>query len=364
MIEKNEIEVVFSFDTTGSMYPCISQLRRKMESVTKELFDEIPNLKIGLIAHGDYCDEHSSYVIKELGLTNKITNIIDFIRNCGNTYGGDAPECYELVLHNVRNFKWSAKKNKVLVLIGDDVPHGPNQNPKHLDWRNELDCLLEMGIHVYGVQALNRKHANYFYDEIAQTTGGFKLNLDQFSEIVDLIKAICYRQVSDNAISKFIEKNQKSGASMSRTMLQNYATLLNGKSIKLDDNIKKRYEKKDLTSVPIGRFQVMDVDSDCSIKEFVEEQGLTFKPGRGFYEFTKSVKIQDYKEIILQDRITGDFFQGDRAREIIGIPKDTIRICPSKTVQEQYIAFIQSTSYNRKLIGGTKFLYEVEDWDK
>jgi hypothetical protein len=26
--------------------------------------------------------------------------------------------------------------------------------------------------------------------------------------------------------------------------------------------------------------------------------------------------------------------------------------------------FVQSTSYNRKLIGGTKFLYEVEDWDE
>jgi hypothetical protein len=25
---------------------------------------------------------------------------------------------------------------------------------------------------------------------------------------------------------------------------------------------------------------------------------------------------------------------------------------------------VQSTSYNRKLIGGTRFLYEVEDWDR
>jgi hypothetical protein len=33
-------------------------------------------------------------------------------------------------------------------------------------------------------------------------------------------------------------------------------------------------------------------------------------------------------------------------------------------VLAKYTAFIQSTSANRKLMGGTKFLYEVEDWER
>jgi hypothetical protein len=40
----------------------------------------------------------------------------------------------------------------------------------------------------------------------------------------------------------------------------------------------------------------------------------------------------------------------------------TVRIKPSNL--EKYIVFVQSTSANRKLIGSTRFLYEVEDWDR
>jgi hypothetical protein len=91
--------------------------------------------------------------------------------------------------------------------------------------------------------------------------------------------------------------------------------------------------------------------------------GLIFKVGRGFYEFTKTETIQAKKEIILMDRVTGDLFEGSAAREILGLPMDVaIRIKPSNL--EKYVVFVQSTSANRKLIGNTQFLYEVEDWDK
>jgi len=39
-----------------------------------------------------------------------------------------------------------------------------------------------------------------------------------------------------------------------------------------------------------------------------------------------------------------------------------MRIKPSSL--EKYVVFVQSTSANRKLIGNTRFLYEVQDWDK
>jgi hypothetical protein len=119
----------------------------------------------------------------------------------------------------------------------------------------------------------------------------------------------------------------------------------------------------DLHAVTPGRFQVLEVDKDGPIKQFVVDNGLTFKVGRGFYEFTKTETIQGGKEIILQDRVTGDFFEGEKARELLGLPMgETARIRP--TSLDRFVVFVQSTSANRKLIGGTKFLYEVEDWDR
>src|SRR6185312_15144979 len=86
----------------------------------------------------------------------------------------------------------------------------------------------------------------------------------------------------------------------------------------------------DLAAVPAGRFQVLQVDEDCPIKKFVLDNGLNFKVGRGFYEFTKTETIQGYKEIILEDRTTGDFYAGEKAREMLGLSSgETARIRPA-----------------------------------
>lgn len=94
------------------------------------------------------------------------------------------------------------------------------------------------------------------------------------------------------------------------------------------------------------------------IADFVRANGLTFNTGRGFYEFTKRVKVQATKEVIVRDNANGDFFTGDKAREILGIPVgEDANVSPMPN--DRYTGFVQSTSNNRKLIGGTKFLYEV-----
>ena len=159
------IEVVFSFDTTGSMYPCLTQVRRTVEQTINRLFAEVRNIRIGITAHGDYCDAGHPYVTKHHEISDNQKSLIKFVREVEATGGGDAPECYELVLHEARSFNWTRGKSRVLVLIGDDIPHGPDyrENRKKLDWRNEISVLAEMGVNVYGVQALNRKHATPFY---------------------------------------------------------------------------------------------------------------------------------------------------------------------------------------------------------
>ena len=351
----NNIEIVFSFDTTGSMYPCLTQVRRKIKNTVTRLIDEIPLIRIGIIAHGDYCDAGSTYVTKIFNISGDVDAICDFVQNVEPTGGGDAPECYELVLHESQSLSWSKSATKSLVLIGDDIPHPPAHNPKKLNWRKELDKLAEAEITVYGVQALNRPHATPFYQELAEKSGGFHINLDQFSYISDLFLAVCYQQSSNEQLQAYEQEVIDEGR-MSRGLNKIFNTMMNREATSY-------YESADLRAVSPGRFQILEVEQDISIKAFVLENGLSFKVGRGFYEFTKTETIQAQKEIILMDRATGDLFEGGAAREMLGLPMDaTIRIKPSNL--EKYVVFVQSTSANRKLIGKTRFLYEVEDWDR
>lgn len=350
----NAIEVVFSFDTTGSMYPCLTQVRKKIKSTVTRLMKEIPGMRIGVIAHGDYCDAGSTYVTKSLDLTDDVEKICRFVERVEATGGGDAPECYELVLHEAQAFSWTPSYQKCFVLIGDDVPHGPAQNPKKLNWRDEVDKLAKKGIPVYGVQALGRKHATPFYRELAEKSGGFHLDLDQFSYITDLVLAICYKQSSDEKLASYEQEVVNQGR-LNRSLNNLFNTMMKR------EKPEPTFAAADLHAVPPGRFQMLAVDNDTPIKDLVLENGLRFKKGRGFYEFTKTETIQAGKEVVLMDKKTGDRWSGLKARELLGLPVgESTRIRP--TSLEKYAVFVQSTSANRKLVGGTRFLYEIEDW--
>ena len=67
---------------------------------------------------------------------------------------------------------------------------------------------------------------------------------------------------------------------------------------------------------------------------------------------------------MLQKKTTGELFEGNAARKIAGITSanEAKKVAPAEL--KEYRAFIQSTSYNRKLVAGTGFLYEAEDYGK
>jgi len=376
----NPIDVVFSVDTTGSMYACLGQVRYKVEETIHRLFTQIPNLHIGVITHGDYCD--GSKVITLQDLTDNEKLLVDFIKTAPATNGGDAAECYELVLYRARQLAWRSGKAKVLVLIADDVPHGPSypQNTLKLDWRNELGLLLESGIHVYGVQALARSHATSFYKDLATLSSGVYLELHQFAAVTDLIMAVCYNQVSKEEVLKYEQEVQLAGR-MTDSVGAMFDILVSRpvRSIHKEVPVHTRsiptsskahggtvrvstsaVNEAALVPVHPSRFQVLGVDHDVSIKDFVLTNGLTFKTGRGFYEFTKTVEVQKYKEVVLVNASSGAMWSGHEARTLLGLPDDkTVNLRPGSL--PGYTAFIQSTSVNRKLLGGTKFLYEVSD---
>ena len=353
------VDLAIFFDTTGSMFPCLTQVRRDVVNMVQRLRRDFPGIRISIKAIADYCDAGHPYVTKTLDFSTDEEAICHFIRNVEPSGGGDSPECYELGLHEARSLSWKAGNKKALVLIADDVPHGPNypMNTKRIDWRNELKLLLEADIHVYGVHAMPgiRQHSKSFYQEIARVTKGYYLTLDQFAAVKDIIFAICYQQGGESQLNSFSEEVER-GNRMSRNMACVFQTL-GGKPLAACAD-----RSDGLIPVPTGRFQIMHVDSDQAIKAFVLDQGAAFKKGRGFYEFTKTETIQEYKEIVLLDGSTGDLFSGSEARRMIGLPEGSnARIKP--VIPAGYTVFVQSTSVNRKLKAGTRFLYEVEDWD-
>ncbi|XP_069133537.1 uncharacterized protein [Argopecten irradians] len=188
-------EICFSFDTTGSMYSCLDEVRGRIQDMIQRLQADIPGIRIAVFAHGDYCDK-SNYITKHIDFSTDVGTLCKWVNDVGRTGGGDADECYELVLHEVQSLDWTPGSQRALVMIGDNNPHEPGypQNKKKLNWRTEADNLSKMGVRIYSVQCKNYSGADHFYETIAEKTDGQYLKLAQFTNLFDFIMSICYRE--------------------------------------------------------------------------------------------------------------------------------------------------------------------------
>lgn len=142
-------DIVLSFDTTGSMEGCLNVVRSKMREMMRKLKSDIPGIRMGVIAHGDYDTDHT-YILKHENLTDDVDRLCQFVQNAKGTGGGSAgnfDEAYELALHYTRcKINWRYSSNRVLVMIGDCRPHEYDYflNKERIDWRKEIVLLRDM----------------------------------------------------------------------------------------------------------------------------------------------------------------------------------------------------------------------------
>jgi hypothetical protein len=109
-------------------------------------------------------------------------------------------------------------------------------------------------------------------------------------------------------------------------------------------------------SQQVTRYQVQPLDHGVAIKTFIERYHAPYVIGTAFYQLTKTEKVQEGKQICLNDRRTGAIYTGFAARDLLGLPHfGAISLSPHNL--GHYDVFVQSTSVNRKLVGGTTVLY-------
>ncbi|GAM22786.1 hypothetical protein SAMD00019534_059610 [Acytostelium subglobosum LB1] len=204
----SDVEVVFCFDTTGSMSSIIKNVRTQVKNTVTRLMRDIPNIRIGIMGLGDYCDKKD--VLTTLDLTQNVEDLVSFINKVPDTNGGDSPEAYEYALYRAKELSWSTHTSKAFVMIGDANPHPPSYTDLKINWFKECDDLHNMGIKVYGVKALGRC---VFYDEIAERTGGICITFNKFNLITEMFLAICYREASSKKFKEYEKEIAKEGDS-------------------------------------------------------------------------------------------------------------------------------------------------------
>lgn len=109
-------------------------------------------------------------------------------------------------------------------------------------------------------------------------------------------------------------------------------------------------------AVPLtrGSYFFLDVSAKERIDEFVSrETKKPYEPGRSFYQFMKTETIQPSKRIAVE--LNGDVYTGPGARKVLGLPDGT-SVRAKDVRKDGMTVFVESKSYNRNLIPGTRLL--------
>eukprot|EP01111_Echinosteliopsis_oligospora_P010121 TRINITY_DN3093_c2_g1_i1.p1 TRINITY_DN3093_c2_g1~~TRINITY_DN3093_c2_g1_i1.p1 ORF type:complete len:1039 (-),score=350.13 TRINITY_DN3093_c2_g1_i1:7-3123(-) len=204
---ENGIDILFSFDTTGSMQGVIEEVRRRVAETVNNLMDDIHGLRIGIITHGDFCDDfkypHKARMIQVLKFTGKKETIINHINTVPMTWGEGPSAAYEVVLQTASTMAWKPNVAKAMVLIGDVVPNAPSHTDQYINWRKMMQKLYLRGVKIYAVQAYPSGWSRPFYEELARRTGGVALDLHHFHLIPEMMRSIVYKEHSLERLAEF-----------------------------------------------------------------------------------------------------------------------------------------------------------------
>ena len=126
--DKDNLDVVFAIDATGSMKNDIDKLKTDMQPLLQELFGETPGTRVGLLFYRDYGDtfKYMDLPVRVFPFTSNYTSFsknLNSIRIYGKE-GGDIPEAvYEAMYASCEFYSWRTTAQKKIILIGDAEPH-------------------------------------------------------------------------------------------------------------------------------------------------------------------------------------------------------------------------------------------------
>lgn len=179
---KGKLDMVIAFDTTGSMAAYIDDVRHQVAEMIPRIFKDNEDLRLGIVAFGDYCDMNSRDDFGDayqcIPLTDNENDIIKFVKESKDTCGGDGDEFYELVLRKIiEESPWREDSSKAILLIADADPHEVGYTYRdyvagnQIDWKIEAKKAADMKIKIDTVSICGRP----WYKELSAMTNGISV---------------------------------------------------------------------------------------------------------------------------------------------------------------------------------------------
>lgn len=177
---KQNAEIVFCLDATGSMSGLIGTAKEKIWDIVSELAqsNDIDTLRLGMVFYRDRGDD---FITKKIPLTTDLDEVYSDLLEITADGGGDSPESVNQALHeSVNDMDWSGGENtyRTIFVVGDCPPH--------MDYKDDVPYTVscekarEKGIVINTIKLGNScLSAVAHFKEMAHCNDGKFLRLDQ-----------------------------------------------------------------------------------------------------------------------------------------------------------------------------------------
>lgn len=214
-----KLDMVIAFDTTGSMAQYIGAVRKEVSDLIPQLFEDNEDLRLGIVAFGDYCDMTNPQVFgdayQSIAPTDNANDLIGFVITSKDTYGGDGDEFYELVIKKiVEETPWREGSTRSILLIADSAPHelgysyGKCVVDNKIDWREEARKAADKRIKIDTVTITGEP----WFKELSRMTNGVSVPFRTGYKTADLVRASVMSRGSEKARMSFDKRFRESVA--------------------------------------------------------------------------------------------------------------------------------------------------------
>ncbi len=148
-IQRVPLDILFIFDTTGSMGEEINRLKRTIELIYLNLtaLPSRPRVRFGMVLYKDRNDE---YVTRVIPLTDNLEAFQAELNRLNASGGGDLPEDMQSALRDAMNeISWDPAGIRLCFMVTDAPPH--LDYGQRYDYRSAVRDARKLGIKVFTV---------------------------------------------------------------------------------------------------------------------------------------------------------------------------------------------------------------------
>ena len=196
---KGVADIVFCIDATGSMEPCINQVKQNVENFAKAIESNSPNTKVDwrarILVYRDFMSD-SIYLKNDLPFVTNAGELRTQLDQISAGGGEDEPEStLDAILYATLNSEWRINSHKIIVVF-TDATSKPN-----LDEKTIKDLDIPDDFEVFA-QVLQENHIKLFlygqqcaiYNDLSKLS---RTTIVQFSNAVEELKSADFKTILD-----------------------------------------------------------------------------------------------------------------------------------------------------------------------